>query len=245
MNDRSEYTYAKDQFIKAYQNQKVCIEEIPRFMVEIKLATHEPATTMMIGCFTKERDDIGLWDRYAANGAGCVIGIDATWLAERAGVTIRRVSYSLSYFKKFVNGGLSMLQEHHEKNPDDRDELGELAAFFVLDLYAFKDPRFRSEKEVRVSRLCLTDEKSPYGIVDEGGRRSDGTPAPSLPIGQRTGPYGPKRFIDLPLQDAETRSAIRSVTIGPRADPATMKAIEAACAGYPGIKIRQSSAPFR
>jgi len=206
MNDKSEYTYAKSKFVNVYQNREVLVEEVPRWMANIKLNTHEPATTMMIGCLTADGDDVGLWERYAEQGKWCVLGIDACWLAERAGVAIRRVSYDTDYLKDFVNAGLAMLQSHYENNRDDRNEFADLASMLVLDLYAFKDPRFRSEMEVRISRLTLCDSTAPYGLRDPGGHRSDRKEVPVLPIRCRQGRYGPTRFPELPLWDEEQSS---------------------------------------
>lgn len=244
MNDSSEYAYAKSKFIKFYQARQVWVEEVPRYMVNIKLAAHEHMTTMMIGCLTMHRDDIGLWDRYAQNGAGCVIGIDANWLAARAGVTVRLVSYDATNLRRFVNTGLAMLQDHYTTNPADRVELAELATMFVLDLYAFKDPRFRSEMEVRVSRLTVTDAQSPHGLRDPGGHRADGSVLPELAVGEFASSYGLKRFVDLPLRDTQTTSAIRTVGFGPKASAANEASLKNA-AGAADIKFWRSDAPLR
>ena len=245
MNDKSEYIYAKSKFIETYQNREVRIEEVPRWMANIKLNTHEPATVMMIGCLTEDRDDVGLWERYADCGKGCVLGFDATWLAERASVAIRRVSYDPEYLREFVNAGLAMLQSHYEENRDNHGELAQLAAMFVTDLYSFKDPRFHSEMEVRVSRLTVTEERALYGLRDHGGHRGDGAEVPALPIQRRQGRYGPTRYIDLPLWDDETQSAIRSVGFGPSADPDKEAFVRRAASGNTGIKFWKSSAPLR
>jgi hypothetical protein len=245
MNDKSEYVYARSKFVEAYQNRKVWVEEVPRWMANIKLNTHEPATVMMIGCLTEDRDDVGLWERYADRGKGCVLGFDATWLAECAGVAIRRVSYDPDYLREFVNAGLAMLQSHYEENRDDREELAHLAAMFVMDLYAFKDPRFHSEREVRVSRLTVTEETAAYGLRDPGGRRGNGTEIPALPIQLRQGQYGPTRFVDLPLWDDGLRSTIRSVGFGPGADPDKEASVRRAAEENTDITFWKSDVPLR
>lgn len=244
MNDSSEYTYAKSRFLEFYQNREVWIEEFPRYLMSMRLASHEPTTVMMIGCLTEDRDDVGLWDRYAAAGTGCVIGIDATWLADRAGVQLRRVSYDPDYMRIFVNSGLSMLQKQYEESPDDKDQLSELAAFFVMDLYAFKDPRFRSEREVRVSRLATADTSAKYGLADVVGHTNDGEDLPPLTVQLVESRFGPKRFIDLPLRHSEPRSALRSVGLGPTSTPETREIIAAACSDA-DIEIWQSNVPLR
>ncbi|MBU3890518.1 hypothetical protein FM996_17365 [Methylosinus sporium] len=245
MNDKSEYVYARSKFVEAYQNREVFVEEVPRYMANIKLNTHESATVMMVGCLTEDRDDVGLWERYADRGSGCVLGFDALWLAERAGVAIRRVSYDPEYLREFVNAGLAMLQSHYEENMDDREELAQLAAMFVMDLYAFKDPRFHSEREVRVSRLTLTEKAASYGLRDPGGHRGDGTEIPALPIQLRQGQYGPTRFIDLPLWDDGLRSAIRSVGFGPIADPDKVALVKGTVEENTDITFWTSDVPLR
>ncbi|NEJ98816.1 hypothetical protein [Rhizobium ruizarguesonis] len=244
MNDSSEYTYAKKRFLETYHNREVWIEEVPRYLMSMRLASHEAATVMMIGCLTEERDDVGLWDRYGSNGAGCVVGIDASWLANRAGATLRRISYEPGDMRDFVNAGLLMLQGQYEEAPKDTGQLSELAAFFILDLYAFKDPRFRSEREVRISRLADADASTMHGLAPVVGHNDNGEELPPLPVQLFNSRFGPKRFIDLPLRYSEPRSAIRSVGLGPTATAETRKKIVAAC-GCSNIDIWQSDVPLR
>ncbi|QND42892.1 hypothetical protein HB770_19975 [Rhizobium leguminosarum bv. viciae] len=245
MNDSSEYLYAKQRFIEAFMNRHVWIEEVPRYLVSGILEMHEPATIMLIGCLTEDKDDIGLWERYAANGEGCVIGFDAHWLAKRAGITLKRVSYNPTDIRDFVNAGLMMLQKQYEKSRQDLQELINLATFFILDLYAFKDPRFRSEMEIRISRLAATDADAPFGLADVVGHRDDYVDLAPLPVGSFDSRYGPKRFIDVPVSDIQTGSAIRSVGLGPKAKSSDMEAIIKACEAYPNIDVWRSDAPLR
>ena len=244
-NDKSEYLYAKEKFISAYQQREVWIEEVPRYLTTIKLVTHEPATVMMIGSFAQDRDDLALWDRYADQARGCVVGIDAHWLATRAGVTIRRVCYDESDLRTFVNAGLSMLQAQYENEPENRSELEELASFFVMDLYAFKDPRFRSEAEVRISRLVIVDAAAEFGLCDPGGNRDDGRKVRALAIGQRDGPYGPTRFIGLLLGDGKTQTAIKSIGFGPKFDRDCEAAIRGALSETSPVQFWASDIPLR
>lgn len=245
MNDTSEYTYAKSNFIKAYQNRQVWVEEIPRWMASFKLTTHEPATTMMIASLTEEKDDVGLWDRYAGHGTGCILGIDACWLTKAGGVSVRRVSYDAEYLKDFVNSGLSMLQSAFEENPDNRDELEYLASGLVLDLYAFKDPRFRSEREVRISRLTVTDKTMPFGLRDVGGHKSDGAHVASVPIQQRQGQHGPIRFLELPLEDDSLGFALKSVCFGPGINLDSEASITDLVGEYSRIELSKTDVPLR
>ncbi|WP_157835877.1 hypothetical protein [Roseivivax marinus] len=245
MNDKSEYLYSRSKFVEAYQNREVWVEEVPRWMANIKLNTHEPSTVMMIGCLTEDHDDVGLWERYANFGKGCVLGFDANWLSERAGVAIRRVSYDADYLRDFVNAGLATLQSHYEENPEDCDELAQFATMFVLDLYAFKDPRFCSEREVRISRLTLTDDTAEFGLVDPGGQRIDNQEVPALQIQQRRGAYGPTRFVELPLWDENEKPVIRSLGYGPNIDVEAEASVKDAASTHPEITQWKSDLPLR
>lgn len=243
-NNASEYLYAKSQFIRAYQGRKVWIEEIPRYLVNMVLHSHECATTMMIASLAEERDDIGLWDRYGQSGAGCVLGIDATWLAERGGVALRRVSHYQEHLFDYVQAGLELLQSHCETNKSDRAALVNLARRLVSDLYAFKDPRVRSECEIRASRLTVADENAETGLVDPGGTSSDGSTTPSLPILVRDGMYGATRFLELPLWDTSGKVAIRSVGLGPRIAARQVEQVADAVSTLRDVDLWKSNAPL-
>ncbi len=245
MNDKSEYIYARSRFVEAYQNREVWVEEVPRLMANFMLNSHEPSTVMMIGCLTEERDDVGMWSRYADSGKGCVLGLDANWLAERIGVAIRKVSYDAEYLREFVNSGLAMLQAHYEEAPTDREGLRELAAMFVLDLYAFKDPRFCSEREVRVSRLTLTDHAAEFGLVDFGGHDIHGYATPALSVKQRRGAYGATRFVELPLWELGETPLIRSLGLGPSITREAEALVKSTAEQYSEIALWNSDVPLR
>lgn len=244
MNDSSEYHYAKSKFVEAYQNREVWIEEMPRWIANISLNTHEPSTVMMIGCLTEDQDDVGLWERYTSSGRGCVLGLDENWLVKCAGVAIKRVSYDPNYLRCFVESSLVMLQSHYEENPEDRDDLKQLARMLVLDLYSFKDPRSISEREVRISHLTLTDDTEEFALVDPGGQSIDGHALPALPIQQRQGAYGPTRFVDLPLWDDE-KPVIKSLAFGPKIDVESEALITSAAREHSQISLWRSDVPLR
>jgi hypothetical protein len=68
MNDESEYLFAKSKFVEAYQNRKVWIAEVPRYMANTQRNAHEKHIVMMIGCLTEACDDVGLWEWYSHSG---------------------------------------------------------------------------------------------------------------------------------------------------------------------------------
>jgi hypothetical protein len=149
-NDSSEFTYARDRFLKTYNERTVWIEEIPRLLATTNLIELESETTMMIGCFSIEGDDLGQWKEYGDRGRGCVIGFDALQLKEECGVAIKKIGYDANDLSHFVSAGLAMLQGQYEERPEDLGNLNELAAFFVADLLAFKHPAFVQEREIRI-----------------------------------------------------------------------------------------------
>ncbi len=242
-NDGSEFIYSRDHFIRCYQNRRVFIEETPRFLNTINLINLERSASMMIGCLTDRMDDFGLWGQYADQSRGCMIGFDAQWLQNRAGVAIRRVNYDLEYLERFVEIGLMMLQSEYEKSPGDHAELDMLSKFYLLDLFAFKDARFQFESEVRVSRLVFRGEETGK-LYDAGGHRTDGKPTPALPVLTRNGPYGPTDFVKIPLSD-ELGSAIRSIRFGPHISDADRLEILEVVRTLRGVETFESDLPLR
>ncbi len=55
------------------------------------LTSLEIETLLLIGCFTRQRDSSHQWNAYGDGERGCVIGIDATDLANEVGVAVRTV----------------------------------------------------------------------------------------------------------------------------------------------------------
>lgn len=241
-NDGSEFIYARDHFIRCYQSRSVFVEETPRFLNTINLINLEHSACMMIGCLTDRVDDFGLWGQYGDQFQGCMIGIDARWLEAEAGVAMRRVNYDLPYLEKFVEAGLMMLQSAYERSPTDLSELDELSKFYLLDLFAFKDERFRFESEVRISRLVSRSTETGE-LTDIGGQKSCGASTAQLPILKRNGLYGLTEFIKLPLSDG-SKSAIRSIRFGPNISTENRMSVLQAVKDF-DIEISDSDIPIR
>ena len=239
MNDPDEYTYARDCFLEVYWDRPVFVDMVPRLLATSALLGLENNTKMFIGCLSPTDDDPGQWERYGDGGTGCAIGIDARFLVDWAGVNVRRVVYDRAELDRFVGAGLFMLQEKHELEPDDREALLELAQFFVSDLYAFKRPQHRSEREIRISRLLIRDAGVASGFSDHGGNCPEGH-VDALPVGVREGRYGPTPYVALPLSQGD-RKGIRSLTLGPSFPgnhPADYDELVASCP--PSIEIRRA-----
>lgn len=245
-NDSTEYEYAKEQYINAYQNREVWIDDLVRFMTTANLIGLEANTHMLIGCLTQRPDDLSQWRAYGDDGEGCVVGIDANWLEESAGVAIRRVNYDAKYLREFVNVGLAVMQTMYEKNPANAIELKEFCRFFLSDLYAFKHPSFRDEAEVRISRMTIVNEDVTFGLVDNGGTAKDGTPTDPLVVKTRETAHGSARYVGLPLSSPNRRSSIRTIGFGPKCSDDQKQSVLDALEFVPGgITTWDSEIPYR
>ncbi|WP_342360717.1 DUF2971 domain-containing protein [Terrarubrum flagellatum] len=245
-NDSSEYTYSRENYVRAYQNRQVYIDDVPRLAATTALVGSETNASMFIGCFTENRDDLGQWRSYADNGRGCVIGIDPRYLRDEAGVAIKRIVYSEIDLDRFVNIGLSMLQDHYCAGPNDRRELSSLATYFVADLFAFKHPAFVAENEIRVSRMLVVDESEKYGLRDVGGRTASGNRVDALDVKMRPGLFGDTRYIELPLSVGHCGSAIKSIGLGPACSTSVEAEIQDMNRSLPEpLQVWRSPIPYR
>lgn len=237
MNDPAEYQYARERYLFHYHQRDVHLGETPRFLTTFALLGLEQATQMFIGCLTPDKYSKSQWNNYAAQGTGCVFGIDSEYLSDRAGVCVRRVVYDDVELQRFLHAGWRMLQSEHECSGSDIDELTELARSFVSDLYAFKHPQYADENEIRISRLLVVNNDNPAGFEDVGGHAVDGSTLMPLETRIRDGLCGPTAYIELPLVD-EWGCAIKSISLGPNAsdDLRTMVASHDLVCTY-GIEI--------
>jgi len=214
MNDTKEYSFAKAQYLEAYHNREVYIEEYPRFLNTINLISLENNTVMFIGCLTREPNDPSHWKNYANNSSGCAVGISAEFLEDWAGTNISSVVYDKSAMKSFFHAGWLMLQEQYEKEPDNQEELDTLSKFFLSDLYAFKRPEYQNEKEVRISRLLVKNSKKPIKNKDVGGFDKLDNKLPAIPVKTRKGQFGKTEYIELPLKSKLGGNGIREIRLG-------------------------------
>jgi hypothetical protein len=218
MNDQSEYHYAKEGYLAAYQSRRVWIGEIPRYIATSSLIGLEQNTNMFIGCFCAEPDNPHLLQHYASDGSGCVLSFDASHIRDHAGVCMRRVVYDPADLERFVQSGLSMLQTQFDQAPDDYGCLTELANFFASDLFAFKAPQWSAEREIRLSRLIVRKPAATNGLVDAGGHAADLSRVEACDMKVRSGAYGSAAYIELPF-DSPGMGALREITLGHRCTP--------------------------
>jgi hypothetical protein len=135
-----------------------------------------------------------------------------------------------------------MLQNEFDQVVPDRQAISDLAKHFVMDLFAFKHPKFSSEREIRISRLLLKDASSMFGVIDGGGHTGDGSLVAALPVQRRTtARYGEALYVTLPIV-----GGIKSIGLGPRTSQADRDEFAALQrAGDPRFKLWQSRIPYR
>jgi len=214
MNDPREFLYAKEHCRAAIFDRSIDVVDPVRGMAGISMTQLEQETLMLIGCLTRQRDAPQQWLKYADEGRGCVIGIDAEYLAHDAGVAIRTVNYDVAYLRKVMRSGLLMLQSEYQKKPPDYKELVTLSRFFAADLFAFKEHAFAQEQEVRISRMVNREATETHGYRDVGGHDRNRTPLPALPLAVRTNASGDCLYMALPLNQGDAQG-VRSIGFGP------------------------------
>ena len=242
LNDSSEFSYARDRLIRAMHDRQVYTDLTTRLFIGSALQDLETNTGLMIGSLTPRRDDLGQWRSYAGNGAGCVLGIDARYLEQDAGVAIRTVVYDHDLVDRMIQLGLQIVQEQYEAAPEDHDTLKDHARRLCVDCFSMKHPGFSDEREVRVSRMLIRNANDE--LEDVGGNRTDGGKTPALSVGLRDGRFGPTRFVDLPLTRSDGSSAIVSMGLGPTMPAATAADTEA-WGRARGLEVWSSSLPYR
>ena len=212
MNDSSEFTYARNRLLALIRDRKVYMDLGARFAVVAAIEALSTNTGLMIGSLTARSDDLGQWRNYAANGTGCVLGLDARYLEQHAGVAVRTVLYEETMVDRILMAALSVVQAQWDEAPGDVVILVEFARRAAADLFTIKHPCFADEREIRISRMLVRDNDE---LQDVGGNRTDGGKTPVLDVATRDGAFGPIRYVALPLTRDDGTSAIINVGFGP------------------------------
>lgn len=216
MSDSSEFAYAREQLFSLLRDRALYIDQAVRRHVIVAVEELAANTGLMIGSLTARNNDLGQWRIYAANGSGCVLGLDARYLQCDAGVAIRTVVYEEGLVDQILRLGLEIVQSQHADHPDDLATLRDYAQHFAVDLFSVKHPCFADEREVRISRMLVRENGGQ--LTDVGGNRIDGADTPALPVGLRNGRFGQTRYVALPLIRDDGSCAIISAGLGPTMD---------------------------
>lgn len=248
-NDVSEFVFAKNRFAETIPQLEPQYGERATSEYLARLAAFEDRMSMLIGSFTQNGDDLTQWDRYADHAAGCVLGIDAHWLWKHPGIRLHQVIYEPDYLKSLVEANLYILRDV-EKRFKQKAELmlPMLASQLVFEQFCFKDPRFISEGEIRVSRGVLRDPNAEFGLTDQNPipieKVISGPFAQTFPIRSRNGVFGVTKYIEIPLSD-QNGSALRTIGFGPRCTAEDEQKVRAACTNLSQISFWRSDLPLR
>lgn len=118
----------------------------------------------------------------------------------------------------------------------------EISRWLVSDLFAIKHPAFADVREVRISRMLVSDDRG--GLVDTGGNDLYGNKTPALRVETRAGAFGPTPYVSLPLVNERGRHAIRSIGLGP-AMSVEERATHVRRFETAGVETWMSALPFR
>ena len=241
LNDTSEYVHARDRLLAMMSNREVYLDLTVRVLVIAALTNMERSTRMMIGSLTSRRDDLNQWRLYGDNTAGCVLGLDARFLQEEAGVAIRSIVYDPKRSEALLKAGLTILQDGYEAEPENHEELTTFANHLIGDFFAIKHPAFADEREVRICRMLVRDAEQ---LMDVGGNTAGGAGTPVLRPESRSAAFGMAPYVALPVTKTDGSSAIISMGFGPMVSDAAYEAEEASM-GEHGMEIWRSALPFR
>lgn len=242
LNDTSEFSHGRDRLIALMQAREVYTDLTARLYLGAALQEMETSLGLMVGSLTARRDDLSQWRAYADDGAGCVIALDSAYLQEEAGVAMRTVIYEPQTVDKILKAGLTVLQQTFEEDPENADEIMDMARGVTSDLFTIKHPAFSDEREVRICRMLVPDGLG--GLTDVGGNRGDRGSTPAFPVRTREGRFGPTRYLILPLVADDGSHAIRGIGLGP-AMPAEDAAANEEWFARHDIPTWTSGIPFR
>ncbi|WP_316227718.1 DUF2971 domain-containing protein [Bradyrhizobium sp. SZCCHNR3015] len=246
LNDSSERQWGLAQFIESADKQRgVCgAEFIDRIIEIVRLA--QGSTVAMIASYSLNGDLLSQWRAYADDGRGFAIGFAAREMEMPAKPL--RVLYDRAAQRHELVNNIRHAFEVEKRFGFRYDE-----AFldhwcrFGLDLCAYKHPSFAEEKEIRrvhITGLALNESERrmiPMGAIDgSGARRSDPVP---IRYRVRNGVQVP--YVVLDITDNGKNAPVKEIILGPKnSDKEENVAAFLASAGWNGVKVRRSDAPY-
>lgn len=242
LNDASEFTYARDRLYDLIRDREVYTDTVARFALMFAVEGLADNTGLMLGSLTARKDDLNQWRSYSANGAGCVVGIDASYLEHDAGVAVRTVLYDDSTVGQLLRTALTVVQDQYDEAPKDTATLKEYCMHAAADLFNIKHPAFADEHEVRIARMLVRGEQGSF--EDVGGNRTDGSKVAPMHMLCRDGAFGKTNYVALPLTRQNGATAILSVGLGPTMS-ATERTEQSAFFAKHGLNVWHSALPYR
>ena len=197
---------------------------------------------MLANCFSTEKDVLSQWRAYTNDGKGYVIGFSSKDLL---GLPIRalRVLYDKEQQFREATACIDALFEIRQ---NDRTEFETLAGVFGYDLFAFKNPAFSEEKEIRLIHLLSFKKSNSFlKLVDEGGQYF-GDEKSGESIKYRVKQDIPTPYIEFDFTNNGKINPIKEVIIGPKNDVMiTSISIFLETMGIGKVKIEKSKASYR
>lgn len=245
LNDFSEVHWAYARFMEAaHIDGKSYSADLLDYVDKIisEMQTH---TLPLVGCFSKDADVLSQWRAYADNGAGVSIGFD-TSVIENLSIRCAPVEYDYKKQVLYFSILLDSLVPIFDNGIQNEQWVAEYIQSSAFDMCLIKNPAFSEEKEVRIIRAVVVDQKNGIlRISDNGGVGSDKLAKKGHPIKFRVRNGGLIAHIDLTL-GANRRTAIKEVVLGPRSESGPNEIGMALSAnGFEGFKVTRSAATYR
>lgn len=255
-NDTTEGRWLRQVFQDCCAERKVPRGQQDTLLAELDLVIELCSAAGF--CMSEEGDLLSQWRAYADNGGGVAIGLDESFLYalghvaseqhDQSALGLKQVEYDEERQKKSINDNLDDIlklvdqgalsfpelmigisQEEIKRRRNLRQELGMQFLMYLPDLFAFKNPAFREEREWRmISHLFKTALSK--GLQNMLFRAKDDRVVPYLTI-------------DLA---ALADPAIKEVIIGPRnitPTPVIERMLRAL--GWENVSVRRSTATYR
>ncbi len=246
LNDATEREWGLAQFLDVADKQRgACgAEFIDRIIEIVRLA--QGFTVAMISSYSLNGDLLSQWRAYADDGRGFAIGFAPRELEMPAKPL--RVLYDRAAQKRELVNNIKHAFEVEKRFGFRYDEvfLGHWFGF-GLDLSAYKHPSFAEEKEirrVRITGLALNKNERrmvPLGAIDGSGVERSGP----VPIHYRVRNGVQVPYVVLDMTDNGKNAPVKEIILGPKnSDNEENVAAFLISAGWNGVKVRRSDAPY-
>jgi hypothetical protein len=246
LNDPTEGSHALD-LARDFLSKRIASSAVEQKLIEGTIEGLRKSTTdLFVVSFCRDGDLLSQWLGYGSFGAGYALGFDLARLAPPGQVGwLIEVIYDDDHLQSVVSDVFNIYVESlHKENGLHLDDLIEWcpqALRFMAQGY--KHPSYRAEKEIR-----LLFRRSSHADGREKHRMSY-----EVPISYRARGPDVLPFLDVPLDfadrlDPDARLPLREIIAGPGVPyERNARALSGllASVGQEGVKVAQSSVPFR
>jgi hypothetical protein len=192
---------------------KEFLDQVDRIIGSSQMFVHPFGTSL-----SKDPDVLSQWRAYADNGRGFAIGFSGK-LLKALPVTILEVEYGREKQIEEATNALGVIYMQYLDAGRTFDQDCKLSSrLMAANLFAFKNPRFAEEKEIRCIHLADVEVASDYMRLVDAGGTADGEPFPGVEVQFRVRDGGIVPFLDLPFPARLVPSAIPEIYLGPSND---------------------------